>query len=603
MLPVAPARFYNPSSFVKASYLWLSVLLLAGHSNAVQAEVVVSPLQLKADRAAVCSVFLSQFQQRYVAEPELWSDNQLQANFAGETTLPPNQAMPLLQFQGAMTSSAWQWLTWQPLPSINQQFGWDGVASSVVASTVTQDQRWQGRLLLSINNQQYELFYLPDGVALPTASNATDLLNQLKPYQLESQPNAVANLFVYGDAIYQLVKPWGVQQVWPSSQPVCELALAEVPVLPTVLAWRETLRQSFVGAVADSLAIEQANAQLNDWLARPWLLPKLANNCQAGNAQCISRSLQRDWLQFYASQDAWSAREAGTIRELQQLAALQLKEYFQQRFKATGTDAAALSEQLLAAYFAALTADLTIPAPVEHLRYHAELPSYPLDLWPGLTADKQQELLQQKNGFGKTALMLAAHFNDYDSAKHLLAAGASLLAKTVANDTFALQASQRDALSYAAENAHPAVISLLFSAGANAAIRDSQNQPLTSYLGRNPSLQWRQLSDKSVVDVMMQGRVPKPGADCPTARQKMPLLMCTSQGLRIYADELQIRLKKLSTQSFASLLTQDHMRWQKQLANQCQQSQAIEFAACVKSQYRVRIRMLDKLLQNVDAQR
>ena len=234
-----------------------------------------------------------------------------------------------------------------------------------------------------------------------------------------------------------------------------------------------------------------------------------------------------------------------TIRELQQLAALQLKEYFQQRFKATGTDAAALSEQLLAAYFAALTADLTIPAPVEHLRYHAELPSYPLDLWPGLTADKQQELLQQKNGFGKTALMLAAHFNDYDSAKHLLAAGASLLAKTVANDTFALQTSQRDALSYAAENAHPAVISLLFSAGANAAIRDSQNQPLTSYLGRNPSLQWRQLSDKSVVDVMMQGRVPKPGADCPTARQKMPLLMCTSQGLRIYADELQIRLKKI----------------------------------------------------------
>ncbi len=121
MLPVAPARFYNPSSFVKASYLWLSALLLAGHSNAVQAEVVASPLQLKADQAAVCSVFLSQFQQRYVAEPELWSDNQLQANFAGETTLPPNQAMPLLQFQGAMTSSAWQWLTWQPLPAINQQ--------------------------------------------------------------------------------------------------------------------------------------------------------------------------------------------------------------------------------------------------------------------------------------------------------------------------------------------------------------------------------------------------------------------------------------------------------------------------------------------------
>ena len=120
---------------------------------------------------------------------------------------------------------------------------------------------------------------------------------------------------------------------------------------------------------------------------------------------------------------------------------------------------------------------------------------------------------------------------------------------------------------------------------------------LTSYLTRNPSLQWRQLADKSVVDVMLQGRVPRPAADCPTTRLKMPLLLCTSQGLRIYADELQIRLKKLAPSPLAQLLSKDHIRWQNQMSTQCQQTKPAELLACVKTHYRARIRMLDKLLQ------
>lgn len=573
-------------------------LLCLGVSTA-HAEITAKPLTLKTDKAAVCQPFLSMMQQRYNDEVVWWADNELQANFAGETLLAaqPSQASPLLHFQGPMNSSQWQWLTWQPLTAISQQFGWDGVASSVVASAVSTDPRWQNRLLLFINSQQYALFYLPEGVALPAASNAAELAIALKQYELALDGNAIANLFVHGDAIYQLVKPWGVQQVWPQAQPVCEFTQNSLPELMAVLTWRETLRQSFVGAVSDSLAIEQANVQLADWMARPWQLPSLEAQCDAGNARCVTRNHRTQWLAYYASQDAWSAREASAIDELWQLAELQLRGYFSKSFQVSETDAKALAERTLAAYFLALTVDLTIPEPIQQLRFHAELPNYPLDLWPTFTADQQLQLVQQKNGFGKTSLMIAAHFNDFDSVKSLLAAGAPIAAKTKANDNFTLQLSQRDALSYAAENAHPALISLLFSAGANAAFRDSQNQPLSSYLQKNPSLQWRQLADKSVVDIMQQGRVPKPASDCPTTRQKITVLLCASQGLRLYADELQIRLKKLASTPLASLLSQDHIRWQKQLNSQCQQSQSPQLMACVKAQYRARIRMLDKLLQ------
>jgi len=578
---------------------WSILCMLSLSAAIAQAEVVAKPLTLNTDKAAVCQPFLSLLQQRYSTEPAWWVDNELQANFAGETVLAaqPSQASPLLHFQGPMNSSQWQWLTWQPLTSISQQFGWDGVASSVIASAVTTDPRWQNRLLLFINSQQYALFYLPEGEVMPKAANAAELAIALKPYQLPINANAIANMFVHGDAIYQLVKPWGVQQVWPEVQPVCELAQETVPELMAVTTWRETLRQSFVGAVSDSLAIEQANSQLTDWLVRPWQLPALATACEAGNQHCVSRAHRTDWLAFYASQDAWSARETSAIDELWQLAELQLKGYFLQRFTVNETEAKALAERTLAAYFSALTVDLAIPEPLQQLRFHAELPHYPLDLWPSFNADQQMQLVQQKNAFGKTSLMIAAHFNDFDSVKSLLAAGVAIAAKTSANDNFTLQFSQRDALSYAAENAHPALISLLFSAGANAAIRDSQNQPLSTYLQKNPSLQWRQLADKSVVDIMQQGRVPKPASDCPSTRQKIALLLCTSQGLRIYADELQIRLKKLAPSPLASLLSQDHIRWQKQLSNQCQQPKTPALMACVKGQYRARIRMLDKLLQ------
>ena len=577
-----------------ASLVGLGLLALP-----VSAALTAPALTLSLDKSPVCASFVATMQPKYQHEAQWWPENVLQPSYAAETKLPASapQAAPLLHFASSLSAQDWQWFNWQPLSTVPQHFGWDGVASTVIASAVSPDPRWHGRLILAVNSQQLRYFYLPADVAMPQATEIPQLLKALQPYALPSPVDAVANVFATEDGgLYQLVKPWGVQQLWPQSQAVCQLQLQPVPQLIGLNVWRETLRQSFVAAAADSLAIEQANQQLQDWLQRPWQIPQLQTQCADSDTGCVLRTHRSQWLAFFASQDAWSSREAAEIQELWLLAARELTRHFQQAYSLQEAQASELAERLLAAYFARLTPAIPSPQVVTGLRFHAELPSYPLDMWQQLSADQQLQLRQQQNGFGKTALMIAAHFNDFDSVKTLLASGAVLTAKTKANDQYALQVHARDALSYAAENAHPALISLLFSAGANAAVRDSNQQPLSVYLAKNTSLQLRQLADKSLGDIMMQGRVPKPAADCPTVRQPMPKLFCTSQGLRIYTDELQLRLQQLTRTGVTELFAEDHRRWQQQWQTQCQQKDQVALLACVKTQYRARIRMLDHLI-------
>lgn len=569
-------------------------------------------LKLQVENSAVCPSFLALMQQRLQEQPQWWPESVIPASFAGETLLAadPKQAAPLIYLQPELNHPTWRWLTWQPVNAVSQYFGWDGVASSVFAradlpTTVpaaapAEQTVAQPQLFVFINGQQFSYFLLPAQQALPKAKTAAELALALKDYQLPVEPNALHGLFFYEDGLYQLVKPWGIKQLQPETKVSCQLMAQPKATLPATKPWQQVLRQSFVRAAADSLAVETVDLQLQDWLQRPWLIPNLQAQCEVGSFNCVLANHRHAWLDFYASQDAWSARERAVIDELWQLAQLDISHYFEQQFQLQAAAAKELATRLQAAYFARLTGELTLPSPQQHLGFHAELPSYPLDLWSSLSADQQQQLVRQKNGFGKTALMVAAHFNDYDSVKHLLAAGADLHAQTTATETYALQLSKRDALSYAAENAHPAVISLLFSAGANASVRDSQNQPMSRYFSRNPTLIWRQLADKSLLELMQQGRVPKPSAECQTTRQKMALLLCSSQGLRLYADELQQRLSKLNQSVMVNLLSQDQRRWQQQLFQQCPQNQNAALLACVKTQYRARIRMLDAVLLSIE---
>lgn len=109
-----------------------------------------------------------------------------------------------------------------------------------------------------------------------------------------------------------------------------------------------------------------------------------------------------------------------------------------------------------------------------------------------------------RNRFGKTALMAAAQVGNLDSLRRLLAAGASVNARTLpperipgngTDETFglicgpyAIKHGRRTALMYAATEASRKIIETLLAAGANPAARDSLGKGAADYLtGQGPT--------------------------------------------------------------------------------------------------------------------
>lgn len=94
------------------------------------------------------------------------------------------------------------------------------------------------------------------------------------------------------------------------------------------------------------------------------------------------------------------------------------------------------------------------------------------------------------NGFGKTALMYAAHYNLSETVTLLLAHGADVAKRTDGSqvlDTF-IQFDRRSALMYAAENASADVMRKLVDAGADVCATDTGHRDMWSYVGRNRRL-------------------------------------------------------------------------------------------------------------------
>jgi hypothetical protein len=92
--------------------------------------------------------------------------------------------------------------------------------------------------------------------------------------------------------------------------------------------------------------------------------------------------------------------------------------------------------------------------------------------------------------FDKTALMYAAQFDLYDSAKTLLIYGADPNLATrdeYARDTY-IKYDHRTPLMYAAENAAPRLIRLLLDYKADPTAKDSEGRDVLDYLARNPKL-------------------------------------------------------------------------------------------------------------------
>jgi len=140
------------------------------------------------------------------------------------------------------------------------------------------------------------------------------------------------------------------------------------------------------------------------------------------------------------------------------------------------------------------------------------------------------------NSFGKTALMVAAHFDRVDSIRRLLQAGANVNAATVAVQESWMEGPERvgrTALMYAAENAGPTVIKALLDAGANPDARDSEGHGMEFYLSNNP----RFSSAERALGVRGLAKVAEhfvgPSFDCAKAHTAAERSICSSEVLRI----------------------------------------------------------------------
>ena len=97
---------------------------------------------------------------------------------------------------------------------------------------------------------------------------------------------------------------------------------------------------------------------------------------------------------------------------------------------------------------------------------------------------------EDRNGFGKTALMYAVAENNLGGVRALLDAGAGVNATTAALDKGCtnLKAGERTALMYAAWHARPDMLKLLLDAKADRDLRDSNGETARQYIARNDKL-------------------------------------------------------------------------------------------------------------------
>jgi uncharacterized protein YecT (DUF1311 family) len=161
---------------------------------------------------------------------------------------------------------------------------------------------------------------------------------------------------------------------------------------------------------------------------------------------------------------------------------------------------------------------------------------YALDQLLGAGADPNHV-----NAFGKTPLMVAAHFDRPDSVKKLLEAGAKVDAVTTAGSATWMDEPKRTgrtALMYAAENAGPAVIKAMLDAGANANARDSAGNELSFYLANNPRFTAAERALGVIGLAKIADQFSGPSFSCEKAQSSTERAICDSDVLRIFDAQI-----------------------------------------------------------------
>ncbi len=196
------------------------------------------------------------------------------------------------------------------------------------------------------------------------------------------------------------------------------------------------------------------------------------------------------------------------------------------------------------------------------------------------------------NPFGKTPLMVAAHFNRPDAVRKLLKAGAKVNAQTTAINDFRydIKHARRTALMYAGENAGPVVIKLLRDAGADARMADSRDATFAAYLEWNPRFtpaERERLKNQPDAPVTSEASF-----DCGKASAAVDRAICASEVLRIFDGEIAVAYARLKERRGESLVVEQR-DWLRERNRACG---ARPDADCLAEVMRTRVRVLHERL-------
>ena len=194
------------------------------------------------------------------------------------------------------------------------------------------------------------------------------------------------------------------------------------------------------------------------------------------------------------------------------------------------------------------------------------------------------------NDFGKTPLMVAAHFDRVDSVRKLLEAGAKVNASTQSAASWreGPKRAGRTALMYAAENAGPAVLEALLEAGADPAVHDSEGNDIAYYLRHNPRYADEELSLGVTGLAKQSERYAGPSFRCAAARTASERSICGSEVLRIFDSQIARAFESMRIANRASVL-HEQRHWLEARDRSCSGGRDVD---CLAEMMRTHLRCL-----------
>ncbi|GHB70554.1 hypothetical protein GCM10008107_20000 [Psychrosphaera saromensis] len=514
------------------------------------------------------------------------------------------------------------WFEWQPLTGVQHKLSGYGSASRLTAVSSIKPAPNKS-FVLQINTigwrgPFYGVWIIEDS-ELKTIVQNMESIDQDVPVGIEASsavfmlPDAELdlistprNIFQFNGGFYTVDKDGAYKLDNGELKTVCKLGYSFPLKSPQIQALENagnatlmtegiTHIPGYYGTMGSSF-IKVENG-FKDAIEKPWLTlvdedGMCFNNDHIHN--CGFNISIENMLKDFASQDPWSYREVQVIRQHMQATEYDLSNFYIKNLKISPLIAQGMAKQ---AVYSFLGKTVRINNATSSYRKKLKNIGREIDLY---TLDYYKSSIAT-NWFGKTELMWAAHFNDYDAIQRLLKKDdktnpnfphQALFSVTSSNDEYAsVQYLNRSALTYAAENATLPVIQALIKAGSDINIKDSKGNDLDYYLAKNT------LVNKSIKEIAAMPAIEiKPSFNCKLASSAQEKVICAKKGLAVYDKQMSQLYKAVRTNIKDSNIKALQRIWLKDLRRSCSVLDPYTLSPCMKSHYRTRIKYLSNLL-------